>query len=122
MRIKLDENLPTALVSVLASLGHDVDTVPSERVAGASDPEVWRAAQRSKRFLITQDLDFSDIRRFAPGTHAGLLLVRLREPGRLALTNRVAELFGSEDVTSWAGCFLVVTARKPRIRRPSTST
>jgi len=29
MRIKLDENLPTRLVSMLAELGHDVDTVPS---------------------------------------------------------------------------------------------
>jgi len=25
------------------------------------------------RFLITQDLDFSDIRRFAPGTQPGLM-------------------------------------------------
>jgi hypothetical protein len=34
-------------------------------------------AQRAGRFLVTQDLDFSDVRRFEPGSHHGLLLVRL---------------------------------------------
>jgi len=38
---------------------------------------MWSAARRDERFLITQDLDFSDIRQFKPGTHPGLLLVRL---------------------------------------------
>ena len=70
MRIKLDEDLPTRLVSVLADLGHDVDTVPTERIAGEDDAVVWQAAQAGHRFLVTQDLDFSDIRKFKPGTHA----------------------------------------------------
>jgi predicted nuclease of predicted toxin-antitoxin system len=43
-----------------------------------ADCEVWEAAQRDERFLITQDLDFSDVRRFVPGSHRGILLVRLR--------------------------------------------
>jgi hypothetical protein len=30
MKIKLDENMPAGLVSAIAELGHDVDTVPSE--------------------------------------------------------------------------------------------
>ncbi len=63
MKIKLDENLPARLGDVLSDLGHDIDTVIQERLAGHSDAEVWEAAQRAERFLITQDLDFSDIRR-----------------------------------------------------------
>jgi Domain of unknown function (DUF5615) len=51
---------------------------------------VWQAAQEGRRFLITQDLDFSDVRRYAPGTHHGLLLVRLPQPGRTALFERIA--------------------------------
>lgn len=81
MRIKLDENLPNRLVSVLTGLAHDVDTVGGEQLSGRADPDVWSAAQAAQRFLIAQDLDFSDIRRYAPGTHAGLLLVRLTRPG-----------------------------------------
>ena len=82
------------------------------------DPAVWKAAQTTDRFLITQDLDFSDIRRYAPGTHHGLLLVRLRVPGRRALTERVRALFTQERVEDWKGCLVVATDVKLRIRTP----
>lgn len=118
MKIKLDENLPGRLVQTLTDLGHDVDTVVLERLAGQDDYAVWQAAQRAGRFLITQDLDFSDVRRYTPGTHRGLLLVRLASPGRTALLGRVQSLFAVEDVSTWAGCLVVATERKLRVRRP----
>ena len=90
MKIKLDENLPARLVAVLTGLGHNVDSVRTEQLTGRADPDVWSAAQAAQRFLITQDLDFSDVRRYTPGTHAGLLLVRLTRPGRNALFERVS--------------------------------
>ena len=93
MRIKLDENIPRRLVVPLAGLGHDVDTVEAEQLTGSADPVVWEAAQRDARFLITQDLDFSDVRRYQPGTHHGLLLLRLQAPGRNALLQRIHVLF-----------------------------
>ncbi|PYR23221.1 MAG: hypothetical protein DMF95_16195 [Acidobacteria bacterium] len=118
MNIKLDENLPDRLVPVLTGLGHDVDTVRGERLVGRVDPDVWTAAQAAQRFLITQDLDFSDMRRYVPGTHAGLLLVRLTRPGRNALFERVSAVFQTERVEGWTGCLVVATERKVRIRRP----
>lgn len=95
-----------------------MDTAAQEGLAGCPDDEVWAAAQNSHRLLITQDLDFSDLRRFAPGSHAGLLLVRLREPGRGALTQQVRRLFQSEDAARWQGCVVVLTEHKVRILRP----
>jgi predicted nuclease of predicted toxin-antitoxin system len=95
-----------------------VHTVPDEGLAGAIDPEIWAIAQHEERFLVTQDLDFSNIRQFAPGTHCGILLVRLRAPGRLALAQAVTRLFATEPVEDWYGCFLVLTERKLRIHRP----
>jgi predicted nuclease of predicted toxin-antitoxin system len=118
VNIKLDENLPERLVSQLQAVGHDVDTVVSEHLAGRDDNEVWQAAQAVDRFLITQDLDFSDVRRFKPGTHAGLLLVRLAQPGRNALAARVAMLFATERVDKWRGCLVVATEHKVRVKRP----
>ena len=100
------------------TLGHDVDTVHGEQLTGRADPDVWSAAQSARRFLITQDLDFSDIRRYKPGTHAGLLLVRLPRPGRNALLDRVTALFRTEQIENWAGCLVVATDQKVRIRRP----
>ncbi len=62
MRIKLDENLPTSLVESLVELGHDADSVQQEGLQGAPDPDVWAATQADERLLVTQDLDFSDVR------------------------------------------------------------
>jgi len=120
VRIKLDENLPDRLVEALTELGHDVDTVVLEGLEGRDDADVWQAAQEAKRFLITQDLDFSDARLFAPGTHQGLPLVRLSTPGRNMLVAKVRSLFASEDTAQWTGCLVVATDRKLRVRRPGS--
>jgi predicted nuclease of predicted toxin-antitoxin system len=117
MRIKLDENIPASLEQILGHLGHDVETVIGEKLVGCTDSKVWESAQREGRFLITQDLDFSDIRVFKPGQHHGILLIRLRSPGRLALTRRIKELFEKEEPESWKKGFVVTTDRKLRIRR-----
>jgi len=122
VKIKLDENLPDRLVSILTGLAHDVDTVRGEQLTGRADPDVWSAAQAAERFLITQDLDFSDVRRYTPGTHAGLLLVRLTRPGRNAWFERVSTLFQTEKVEEWIGCLVVATEQKIRIRRPEQAT
>ena len=119
MKTKLDENLPERLVPVLTALGHNMDTVRAERLNGQTDPNVWSATQVAQRFFITQDLDFSDMRRYTPGTHAGLLLVRLPRPGRDALLERVSIAFQTENVEGWTGCLVVVTDRKVRVRRPA---
>ena len=118
MNIKLDENLPERLVSMLSAFGHDVDTVRTERLTGRDDTDVWAAAQSAGRFFITQDLDRSDLRRDTPGTHAGLLLVRLAKPGRDALFERVSMLFRTEQVAEWQRCLVVATDRKVRVKRP----
>lgn len=117
MRLKLDENLPESLVSTLTALSHDVDNVRLEGLVGRSDSDIWQAAQAAGRFLVTQDLDFSDVRKYAPGTHHGLLLLRVRLPGRQALAMRLSEVLKSEDVEGWARCFVLVTDRKVRVHR-----
>ncbi len=120
MKIKLDENLPLRLANLLKDLDHDVHTVRGEQLRGHGDREIWEAAQKESRFLITQDLDFSDSRKFVPGLHHGILLVRLHSPNRRNLIGRVVELFQKERVDEWAGCFVVATERKIRVRKPQS--
>ena len=103
---------------ILAALGNDVDTVEGEGLCGEDDPVIWDAAQESSRFLITQDLDFSDLRRFQPGTHAGILLLRLAQPGRAALLEKIRTIFETENTESWKQCFVVATERKIRVLKP----
>lgn len=122
MKAKLDENLPLQIATRLRRLGHDVHTTQEENLSGCDDTELWKEAQREGRTLITQDLDFSDSRRFTPGTHHGIVLIRLRSPSRLRLVERVEEVFQSEAVSEWAGCFVVVTDQKVRVRRAPNQT
>jgi predicted nuclease of predicted toxin-antitoxin system len=122
MKIKLDENLPSLLAPRLAAMSHDVHTVVEEGIAGKPDPVVWQAAQSEARFFITQDMDFSNAQRLVPGTHYGVLLIRLRAPSWRAVVERVAGLFAQEDVTHWAKCFVVATESKVRVRRPAKLT
>jgi predicted nuclease of predicted toxin-antitoxin system len=116
MKLKLDENLPADLADLLT--GHDVHTVPAENLAGRDDPTIFAAAVSENRILLTQDLDFSDVRQFRPGTHPGIILIRLRDPSRRRLIDRITQVFASEDVAQWAGCFVVISDRKLRIRHP----
>jgi predicted nuclease of predicted toxin-antitoxin system len=119
MKIKLDENIPASIAGALNALGNDVDTVKDENLIGAPDSIIWESAQREGRFLITQDLDFSDIRKFSPGTHYGILLVRLWVPGRSSLLLRIAAIFKQEKAETWKGCFVVLTDSKLRVIRPA---
>ena len=79
MRIKLDENMPEALLQLLQSAGHEASTVADEGLSGTSDPDVLSAAAAAGRFLMTFDTDFADIREYPPGSHAGIVVFRLED-------------------------------------------
>ncbi len=81
MKFKLDENLEGApIVSLLADGGHDVATVRAERLGGATDEDVQRAAPNEDRALITLDLDFSNPLRFPTSRTAGIAVIRVPRP------------------------------------------
>jgi predicted nuclease of predicted toxin-antitoxin system len=117
MKMKLDENVTTGAIPVLKRFGHDVQTTSEEGLTGKPDSEIWSAAQSEQRFLITQDMDFSDARKFAPGTHHGILLLRLHSPNQTEIISRLTEPFSNEDTESWRSCFVVATEHQVRVLR-----
>jgi predicted nuclease of predicted toxin-antitoxin system len=118
VRIKLDENIAQSEGDRLSALGHDIDTVIEEGLSGKSDGEVWVAAQAEARFLVTQDLDFSDQRRFAAGSHHGILLVRLPDAEQWRIADYLTAWFSTPDAETWDRCFVVATLNKVRVLRP----
>lgn len=119
MKLKLDENLPTSAAPRLAALGYDVHTVLEEKLGGRNDAEVWAAAQTEGRFLVTCDLDFSDARAFAPGTHHGVLIVRLPDAEQWRAADHLLAWFSDPVARSWGGCLVVATIHKVRVIRAS---
>lgn len=118
MRIKLDENLPLELQSGLGGLGHDVHSVFDENLAGEPDEKIWHACTGEELFLITQDLDFSDVRKYPPGTHAGIMILRVADDSRENLIRVVLQAFKEQDTDAFQRALVVVTDVKMRIRRP----
>jgi predicted nuclease of predicted toxin-antitoxin system len=121
LKLKLDENLPVALAPILRQHGHDVHTTIQEDLHGASDTKIWSTCQFEKRLLVTQDLDFSDSRRFEPGTHFGLVLLRLPHYTRQQLKEAVDALFQLPEVLTWDRCVVVVNRSRIRVKRPPDS-
>jgi predicted nuclease of predicted toxin-antitoxin system len=117
VRIKLDENLPGSLAGRLTRRGHDVDTVVDEGLAGAEDPVVLVATRAERRLLLTMDRGFGDIRRYPPGTHAGIVVIRPVDGSIQAVLNAVDQLVDHHDLNDLMGTITVVQRGILRIRR-----
>jgi predicted nuclease of predicted toxin-antitoxin system len=88
-------------------------------LSGEDDEVVWQQACAEGRFFITLDLDFSDVRRFPPGTHPGILLLRSRRGSRQAVLDVLAWVVREYPLTTLAGYLVVADEAQTRIRRPA---
>jgi predicted nuclease of predicted toxin-antitoxin system len=114
MKAKLDENLPLRIAIRLRDLGHDIHTTEQENLSGCGDSELWTQAQRESRTLITQDLDFSDSRRFRPGTYHGLVLVTVARSESRAVNPAIGRGFSDGGGRRVAG----MLCRRDRSKNP----
>ena len=71
MKFKLDENLGRRCQGLFRAAGHDAQTVLEESLSGATDRQIYDACRRERRCLVTLDLDFADVTRFAPDENRG---------------------------------------------------
>jgi len=77
MRLKLDENLGQRTSEVFKHQGHDVSTVPKQKLTSASDRDLIEACRHEDRCLVTLDLDFGNPLLFHPADYAGIAVLRL---------------------------------------------
>jgi predicted nuclease of predicted toxin-antitoxin system len=109
------QNIPGELAALFSMF--DIETAFEEGLSQADDADLWAACQTEERLLVTQDLGFSDLRRFLPGSHFGILLVRLKNPSRQSLKSRITALLSDSEIETWKGCFVIATDTKLRVRR-----
>ena len=117
MRVKVDEDLPKAALTIIVNYGHDAVSVLAQGMGGWKDPAVWRAIQAEGRFLITADKGFADIRNYPPGTHAGILLLRPDQSGIRPVVELLQRALMTCNLESLAGSVVVVTPQGIRVRR-----
>jgi predicted nuclease of predicted toxin-antitoxin system len=118
VKFKLDENLPASAASVLAAAGHDVDTVPAEHLAGRPDHDIVAASTAAERVLISLDVGLGDIRAYPPGSHAGILILRLADQSATTVIKAIEDLASLAQPASLAGTVAVLQRGLLRIRHP----
>jgi len=114
---KVDEDLPRQIAEMLNAHGHDAVTVLEQGWKGASDDVLWRRIQVEGRWLITADKGFADLRRYPPGEHAGVVLLRSAEESRREYSDLVATALERVNFDEMSGAGVVITRRGVRIRR-----
>src|SRR5260370_40935726 len=96
---------------MLSARGHDAVTVLRQGWQGAPDDVLWRRVQNERRWLMTADKGFADLRRHPPGSHAGVILLRSQEESRQAYLELAAIALGRLKLDEIAGSVVVVTSR-----------
>ncbi len=120
MRVKVDEDLPTAISQLLRAAGHDATGVLDQGMSGWKDSDVWKAVQTERRFLVTADKGFGDIRVYPPGSHEGILILRPDEDGIRPMVELIQRTLAAYAFDELAGTVTVVTPRGIRVRRLSS--
>ena len=121
MRVKVDEDLPREIVSILRAAGHEADGVRDEGLGGWSDASLWQLIQREPRFLVTADKGFASTRSYPLGTHAGILLLRPPEDGIRPLILLLGEVLDTCKLETLSGAVAVASHRGIGIRRPGSA-
>jgi predicted nuclease of predicted toxin-antitoxin system len=115
----VDENIPRSTAPALRDDGHQAVDVRDVGLRGADDVEVFAYAQSMSATLLTADRDFSSALTFRPGTHAGMVVVRIpNQVPNNAVNREILRFIHELRNTPLAGLIVVVEVGRTRIRRP----
>ena len=108
MNIVVDENIPRRTVDALRAMGHVVTDVRGTGAEGGDDDALWRRVMQERALLVTTDKGFTQ-KRNEP--HHGILVIRLRQPNRLKIHDRVLQAMGRFPEAEWPGLLVVMRDR-----------
>lgn len=117
IQFKVDEDLPQGVADALREAGFDTRTVIEQSLGGASDEDLWPIVQRENRCLVTADKGFANALQRPPGTHAGIVLLRLPRESRRGYSDLARRLVQSGKAGEVSGAIAVVSPDAIRIHR-----
>ena len=120
MKVKLDENLPESCRAVLAEFDCDATTVREEGLAGSEDAGVIAAVRAEQRMLLTLDRGFGDIRAYPPGSHDGIVVLRLHDQRTEFVLRALRVFLKDHRLDDLRGCVVVVQRGVIRINWPDS--
>jgi len=105
MKIFADENIPLITIMELRSKGFDVKDIRGTHDQGITDDQLWQIAQKEKILLITTDKGFSSQRN---EPHHGILIIRLRQPSRPKIHQRIMQAMNKYPADEWQGLMVII--------------
>lgn len=93
MKFFLDENLPLSLSEIFTEFGFEVEYARTSGLRGATDREIAMYALKQKAILVTKDLEFGSLLLYPPGSHYGLIVLRVPFNFKTDQINRVMKNF-----------------------------
>lgn len=117
MLVKLDESLSESLQQVARSYGYDVRTVLGQGWGGMKDDALWPPLVAEDAFLIASDRGFGDIRKFVPGSHAGILILQPGTQSLVAYRALLEEVLSQHELATLIGAVAVAGPSGLRARK-----
>lgn len=105
MKILVDKNIPKITFEFLLETGHDVQDIRGTVLEGVDDEFIWRLTQKEKKLLIITDKGFSQYRN---AKHSGILIIRLKQPNRFKIHNRVVQAMKQFSDVEWKNLTVVM--------------
>jgi predicted nuclease of predicted toxin-antitoxin system len=97
VRFFFDENFPKAAAEVLERYSHEWIDPRGSELEGADDSILVEEAQRNSAVILTTDRDFFHTLRHQNPSHAGLIVIALKQPNRSAILDRLQWLLENID-------------------------
>jgi len=120
MRFLLDADIPRSSAQVLRKSRHEVLDVRDINLGDATDEEIIKYAKENNLILVTRDIEFANILRYPPGSHVGIILLRLPFDFTSKQINSVLDVFvKSVKIEELVSNVTIVELGKYRIRRLS---
>jgi predicted nuclease of predicted toxin-antitoxin system len=116
MKLKLDENLPLEIADAFRGAGHEIDSVQSEGLTGASDLKILEQVQIENQILLTMDKGIADIRLYPPSQYPGIVLFRPSASGRGEVLRFIQNALPDLLSINSSGHLAIVTPRGIRLR------
>jgi predicted nuclease of predicted toxin-antitoxin system len=116
LHVKLDEQLSHQLVEIFNRTDYEVSTVLDQELSGCADSKLWPVVQEQEALLITADKEFADIRKYPPGSHNGVVLLRPKYESLPAFQFLIEEIVLEHDLAKLVGITAVVNEKELRIR------
>jgi len=106
-RFLVDENAGVVVAKILQRSGYNAKFVEDVGLCGRSDEDVFAAAWRDERVVVTHDADFLDNNRFPSHRNPGVILIRPGSDGhddeRLIRCLEKAVLLADRNATWFQG-------------------